>query len=1130
MAKLSNNTVLDVVGKQGLGVSSTNNDKNYYEELYSWRPQLTGDDIFTDIVPNADNPSEADDNVINNPTILEKLTDYTLTELPSSNGQGYGIFTTPGDTSSDRLYDFLTPQKFGNGYACILKNNTTIIPLSAGQFTVDYANGIIRFDVASTPSFMGWSNLNITIYRYIGETGGGTSGGEGFNMTFTNSNLVNGVLSVPHGLGAIYNVIHIAIRDNLNDNIYPDGVNFIDNDNASLDFSSFSPISGTWALTVGIGGGSGGTPPIIDPLQIDGETKTPLSGSFQWLNNTISGLPTSHDIEIGEKVVAGYTLPSVLWVNTELSENGGVEFILIPETGNITDYIVTGQEFIVTGSTANGNIYSIGSGIYLNGSAIANYHVAEIVFVSGTPVSLPTYPTIEVPTSVDRVGGAQNVEIECLVESVMPTSIDIDESTQTTINITSINIYCKHYIKHGNFGIGKDNPDYLLDVDGTCKLKNIISDNIIVEFPESEPIDNGELVFFGSDKDKNLITSKDYYKGFDETSLNFDDLSTNSVLTGGTVLYGSDIVVEFLQYPSAVDSLRAYTIDIDGTNLGTPFEIGNSTGAKVFPLRYNSNDDNRTIEDGDKEFGVVNVMSASSGQLYLGYYRCNTDLTITQLKIYDYSISLGANWELQTVIPITHKILTNTTIRYFVIVVKDPSNNSWIKFCSYDPATDTEIIGDNIDIGIQYDPNNNIFAHYRVSPNTFRLMFQTSSGIMLMNIDINPTTYNMINPPVIEYVFGQPTGKLMYVDFDDTYIGTDSFDIIAVQYNVGSVSIFDIHWKGGLVSALEYNMLDKSCYYHGVNYFNCRRMGLTNKIVLYGHHTDRAVGIVDVKDKTYKVVGLFGNWDYMNETESQNCVRVLSDKILYIESYDSYKFVKFYDNAVGLCVSNINNQIQVIFGGKYTSTTPRYDVGSNISLGPVPLLGMGGSTLGFSNKYSCGINLATPISSTEILFNPSINTISSSNTLKLDKHSTFREQQSSGVDGGTFTSGSWVTRTLNNMDSNIGAVLSGNQFTLPKGKYSINASAPAYMVDKHQIQLFNVDSGVVSILGTTETSVNGAYAQNRSFISGVIDIINPTTFEIQHRCETTVANNGLGIGVSWGDNVFTIVEIERLGD
>ncbi len=170
MAKLNSTTIQDVTNKMSLGVGSTTNDKNYFEELYSWIPQLDKRDIFAEIVPTAANSSEADTNVANNPTMISKLTDYQLDELPASNGQGYSCFTIPGNTSSTRLKNFLTPQKYGNGYGFILKDSTSaVIPLTSGSYQFDYQNGIFRFNEGNTPADMGWTTpLTVTAYRYIG--------------------------------------------------------------------------------------------------------------------------------------------------------------------------------------------------------------------------------------------------------------------------------------------------------------------------------------------------------------------------------------------------------------------------------------------------------------------------------------------------------------------------------------------------------------------------------------------------------------------------------------------------------------------------------------------------------------------------------------------------------------------------------------------------------------------------------------------------------------------------------------------------------------------------------------------------------------------------------------------------
>ena len=135
-------------------------------------------------------------------------------------------------------------------------------------------------------------------------------------------------------------------------------------------------------------------------------------------------------------------------------------------------------------------------------------------------------------------------------------------------------------------------------------------------------------------------------------------------------------------------------------------------------------------------------------------------------------------------------------------------------------------------------------------------------------------------------------------------------------------------------------------------------------------------------------------------------------------------------------------------------------------------------------------------------------------------------------DGGTFTSGAWRTRDLNTeVDDPDGIVtLASNQFTLGAGSYLIRWSAPAQRVLGHQTRLFDVTNTTVNALGSIEYAETTYGVQNRSFGADRVTITENTTFEIQHRAQSTQATYGLGVGYSGGsfnDTVFTIVEIFR---
>lgn len=132
------------------------------------------------------------------------------------------------------------------------------------------------------------------------------------------------------------------------------------------------------------------------------------------------------------------------------------------------------------------------------------------------------------------------------------------------------------------------------------------------------------------------------------------------------------------------------------------------------------------------------------------------------------------------------------------------------------------------------------------------------------------------------------------------------------------------------------------------------------------------------------------------------------------------------------------------------------------------------------------------------------------------------DQQPTGTNDGTFTAGSWLTRTLNTV-SNGNGTLSNNQFTLEPGLYTISVAAPAYCVNGHQARLQNVTDGVTTMLGTTGFSPNSGGSMTSSYINGQFSITKTTVFEIQHICATTQANNGFGIASGFGTEIYTNV-------
>jgi hypothetical protein len=144
-----------------------------------------------------------------------------------------------------------------------------------------------------------------------------------------------------------------------------------------------------------------------------------------------------------------------------------------------------------------------------------------------------------------------------------------------------------------------------------------------------------------------------------------------------------------------------------------------------------------------------------------------------------------------------------------------------------------------------------------------------------------------------------------------------------------------------------------------------------------------------------------------------------------------------------------------------------------------------------------------------------------------------RDEKANGTAGGTFTSGAWQTRTLNTSLTNeiSGASLSSNQIILPAGTYFIYASLPAMHVNNHKAKLRNVTDSSDTLIGTNDYagSTNTGYVNTNSLIKGRFTIASQKTFEIQHRCATTLAGEGFGTGCSFSViEVFTDVQIWKV--
>tara|TARA_R100000005_G_C4911873_1_gene149177 strand:- start:239 stop:751 length:513 start_codon:yes stop_codon:yes gene_type:complete len=141
------------------------------------------------------------------------------------------------------------------------------------------------------------------------------------------------------------------------------------------------------------------------------------------------------------------------------------------------------------------------------------------------------------------------------------------------------------------------------------------------------------------------------------------------------------------------------------------------------------------------------------------------------------------------------------------------------------------------------------------------------------------------------------------------------------------------------------------------------------------------------------------------------------------------------------------------------------------------------------------------------------------------------DEKANNTNGGTFTSGDWRTRDLNNEVTDPDGIVSvaSNQFTLGAGSYFIEGSGPAIECNRHQVRLYDVTNSAVVEYGTAEFSWNNnGYAATRSFVSARVVISGNTTYELQHRCQSTKSSFGMGLPANFGGvEVFSVVKIYK---
>jgi hypothetical protein len=206
--------------KAVMQVAHTSPVRNWFQEVLNEVPLLYAADIWATKPDPAVNQAAADLYTTNNPTVTEKLTLYQMTLVPGTNGMAWAAYTTPGNTTTPILGNWISPFSYnagigesGQGWFPRFYRDAggtqeiTTTDGAAGWLFLPKAGLLVYGGTTSSDNWAGQgiTSVYVTCYRYIGPTMTTTSGGAGKVVSFLVGDWVSSsdfyYLNVTHNLG-----------------------------------------------------------------------------------------------------------------------------------------------------------------------------------------------------------------------------------------------------------------------------------------------------------------------------------------------------------------------------------------------------------------------------------------------------------------------------------------------------------------------------------------------------------------------------------------------------------------------------------------------------------------------------------------------------------------------------------------------------------------------------------------------------------------------------------------------------------------------------------------------------------------------------------------------------------------
>lgn len=221
-----------------------------------------------------------------------------------------------------------------------------------------------------------------------------------YYTTFTNSDLVGGILTITHDLVA--NAVAVIITDDSGNHFDPDNVLEFDSSTLKIDLSSYGTLAGTWAIRV------------YGSLSITGQSNGGLIAEDRYMESiTVSNAQDTAGI-VGMSYLARYPEKVLVYSQGVLQKNSQGDNVVSPDY-----HVTTDGELHINGSSGTGGL----SGLISEGDELIL--VYEIKDPNAPIYDLFDHSTLstKIYESVDKTGGPATLEA-----SDWDTLVEIDDT------------------------------------------------------------------------------------------------------------------------------------------------------------------------------------------------------------------------------------------------------------------------------------------------------------------------------------------------------------------------------------------------------------------------------------------------------------------------------------------------------------------------------------------------------------------------------------------------------------------------------------------------------------------------------------------------------------------------------